>query len=95
VTSVSHLRQDSRRAEILSAYQPVLQLAGKDILAAGMAQGILRRVEAASTAGLLMTIYLGSISYLDEQGRLWLAPGQVSDFALSTLRQEMWAKKAG
>jgi AcrR family transcriptional regulator len=77
------------------AYQPVLQLVGKDILATGMEQGIFRQVEAASTAGLLMTIYLGSISYLDEQGRLWLAPSQVSDFVLSALRQGIPAKKAG
>jgi hypothetical protein len=33
VTSVSHLRQDRRRVEILNAYQPVLQLAGKGIFA--------------------------------------------------------------
>jgi len=76
------------------AYQPMLQLVGKDILAAGMEQGIFRQVEAASTAGLLMTIYLGSISYLDEQGRLWMAPSQVTDFVLNALRQEIPARKA-
>jgi AcrR family transcriptional regulator len=77
------------------AYQPMLRLVGKDILAAGMEQGIFRQVEAASTAGLILTIYFGSISYLDEQGRLWLAPSQVSDFVLSALRQEIPARKAG
>jgi AcrR family transcriptional regulator len=70
------------------AYQPMLQLVGKDILAAGIEQGVFRQVDAASTAGLLMTIYLGSISYLDAQGRLWLTPTQVTDFVLSALRQE-------
>jgi AcrR family transcriptional regulator len=75
-------------------YQPLLQMVGKDILAAGMEQGIFRQVEAASTAGLLLTIYLGSISYLDEQGRLWLASSQVADFVLSALRQEIPVGKA-
>jgi AcrR family transcriptional regulator len=76
------------------AYQPMLQLVGKDILAAGMEQGIFRQVEAASTAGLLMTIYLGSISYLDEEGRLWMTPSQVTDFVLNALRQEIPDRKA-
>jgi hypothetical protein len=97
VTSVSHLKQDSRRVEILNAYQPVLQLAGKGILAAGtgMEQGILRQAEAASAAGLPTTSHLVSISTLDDQEPRWLAPSQVSDSVLSALRQEMPAKKTG
>jgi AcrR family transcriptional regulator len=75
------------------AYQSVLQLVGKDILAAGIEQGIFRQVEVASTAGLLMNIYLGSISYRDEQGRLWLSPSQVTDFVLSALQKEIPFKK--
>ncbi len=67
-------------------YQPMLQMVGKDILAAGMAQGIFRQMDAATTAGLIMTIYLGSISYLDEQGRLWMSSSQVADFVLNGLR---------
>jgi AcrR family transcriptional regulator len=73
------------------AYQPMLQLVGKDILAAGMEQGVFRQVDAASTAGLLLTLYLGSISYLDEQGRLWLASSQVTEFVWNALRQEKQA----
>jgi AcrR family transcriptional regulator len=76
------------------AYHPVLHLVGKDILAAGMEQGIFRQMDPATTAGLIMTIYLGSISYFDEQGRLWLTSSQVADFVLSALRQGMPAGKA-
>jgi len=66
-------------------YQPMLQLVGKDILAAGIEQGIFRQMDAATTAGLIMTVYLGSISYLDEQGRLWMTSRLVSDFVLNGL----------
>lgn len=68
-------------------YQPMLQLVGKDILAAGMEQGIFRQMEAESTAGLILTIYLGSISYIDEHGRLWMTSSQVADFVINALRQ--------
>jgi hypothetical protein len=73
----------------------VLQLAGKDIFATGVEQGVFRQVEAASTAGLSTTSHLVSISTLDDQEPRWLAPSQVSVFVLSALRQEIPAKKTG
>jgi hypothetical protein len=35
-----------------------------------------------------LTIYLGGNSYLDENGRLWMASIKVVDFVLSALRLE-------
>ena len=70
-----------------NAYQPMFQFVSRDIIAPGMAQGIFRQVEPDATAALLMTVYLGTASQVDENGRPWLAPAQVADFALSALRE--------
>jgi AcrR family transcriptional regulator len=70
-----------------NAYLPMFQFVGREVIALGMAQGIFRPVDPDATAALLMTIYLGTASQVDENGRPWLDPGQVADFALSALRQ--------
>ena len=67
-------------------YQPMFELVGREILVAGIQQGTFRPVDPTSTAGLLMTIYLGAASQIDEQGKPWLAPAQVVEFVLSALR---------
>lgn len=69
------------------AYLPMFQLVGQEILAPGIAQGVFRKVDPVSTANLLMTVYLGTGSSVDDQGRQWLSPRQVADFVLYGLRQ--------
>lgn len=71
-----------------AAYQPMFQLVSRDIIAAGIEQGVFRQVDPQATAGLLMTIYLGIASNVDEQGRTWLRPEQVSGFTLNALLKE-------
>ena len=68
------------------AYQPIFRLVAEQILMPGIQEGIFRQVEPVSTAILLMTIYLGTASQVDEQGRPWLDPNQVAEFALRALR---------
>jgi AcrR family transcriptional regulator len=68
------------------AYQPIFRLVAEQILIPGIQEGIFRQVEPVSTALLLMTIYLGTASQVDEQGRPWLDPNQVAEFALRALR---------
>jgi hypothetical protein len=60
----------------------------EEIIAAGVAQGSFRPVEARTMAVLLMTIYLGTASQVDDAGRPWLDPAQVASFALAALRAE-------
>jgi AcrR family transcriptional regulator len=67
------------------AYQPMFQFVGTDILAYGIAQGVFRQVDPVGTAALLMTIYLGTGSAVDEEGRAWLDPRLVADFVLNGL----------
>lgn len=68
------------------AYQPMIQLVVEQILLPGMQQGVFRQKELEPLVLLIMTIYLGTASQVDEQGRLWLDPDQVADFVLHALR---------
>jgi AcrR family transcriptional regulator len=68
------------------AYQPMFQLVAEQILSPGMQQGIFRQAELEPTVILLMTIYLGTASQVDEHGHPWLDPNRVAQFALNGLR---------
>jgi AcrR family transcriptional regulator len=69
-------------------YQPMFQLVSRDIITPGIEQAIFRKVDPASTATLLMTIYLGTSSNVDEQGKTYMDPDQVADFVYQALRRE-------
>jgi AcrR family transcriptional regulator len=68
------------------AYLPFFQFVAQEILALGIAEGTFKEVNVVSTANLLMTIYLGTGSQVDENGRPWLDPGQVAALVLDGLR---------
>jgi hypothetical protein len=70
------------------AYLPLFQFVAEQIVGRGIEAGRFRQVGPMATAGLLMTIYLGTASQTDEGGRTWLDPAQVSDFAIHALRAE-------
>jgi AcrR family transcriptional regulator len=75
------------KMHMYQAYQPMFQLVSQEIIAAGVAQGIFRQVDPDAMAALVMTIYLGTGSSVDEDGRAWLDPRQVADFSLHALRR--------
>ncbi len=66
-------------------YQPLSRLVAEEILAPGIEQGVFRAVDPARTAWLLMTVYLGTSSQVDESGRPYMDPAQVADFAVQGL----------
>ena len=70
------------------AYQPMFQLVAEQILSPGMHQGLFSQAELEPMTMLVMTIYLGTASQVDEQGRPWLDPDQVARFTLNGLRSE-------
>jgi AcrR family transcriptional regulator len=74
------------KTHMYEAYLPLFQLVGQEILAVGIEQGIFRQVEPVSTAGLIMTIYLGTGSQVNELGEQWTPADQVSDFILKSLQ---------
>ena len=75
------------KAAMYQAYQPMFELVGKELIGFGMAQGIFRRVEPISMAGLIMNIYLGAASQVDEVGKPWQQPREVADFVFRALRK--------
>jgi AcrR family transcriptional regulator len=75
------------RTHMFEAYQPMFQLVAAEIIAPGIEEGPFRPVDPVSTAGLLMTIYLGTASQWDEQGQPWVRPAMVADFVLNGLRK--------
>lgn len=75
------------RTHMYQAYLPLFQFVAEEIISHGMEQGRFRQVGPMATAGLLMTIYLGTSSQTDEAGRTWLDPQQVADFAIHALRK--------
>jgi len=73
------------KLHVYESYQPMFQLVGSDVVAAGVMQGHFRRLDAASTANLLMSIYLGVASQLNERGEPWFSPKEVTDLLLNGL----------
>ena len=69
------------------AYQPMFHLVAQEILAPGIAAGLFRAVDLPATTTLLMTVYLGTASHVDEQGKAFMDPHQVADFALHALQK--------
>jgi AcrR family transcriptional regulator len=83
------------KTRMYEAYLPMFQLVSQDILVIGIETGQFRQVETVSTAGLIMTIYLGTGSQVNEQGEQWFPPDQVSDFILRALQGNRYKHKEG
>jgi len=73
------------RTHMYQAYLPLFQFVAEQIVGRGVQLGRFRHVGPMATAGLLMTIYLGTASQTDEGGRTWFDPAQVSEFVLHAL----------
>ncbi|MGD8752803.1 MAG: TetR/AcrR family transcriptional regulator [Anaerolineales bacterium] len=69
------------------AYLPMFQFVSQSIIAPGIEQGAFQQVDPNTTANLLMTLYLGTGSQLNESGKHWMDPRQVAAFALNALRR--------
>jgi hypothetical protein len=68
-------------------YQPMHRLIIDDILMPGLERGVFRQVDPVATAGLLMMLYLGIGSSVDEQGKSRLEPEWIAEFVLAGLRK--------
>jgi AcrR family transcriptional regulator len=72
------------RERVYHAYERLFTLI-TDVVKAGIARGDFSLDLNLATA-LIMTVYLGSCSQLDPNGKIWLDPGQVVGFILDGLR---------
>jgi hypothetical protein len=75
------------KRRMAQGYQPMHQLIIDDILTPGMEQGVFRQLDPTATAGLLMMLYLGIGSSVDEQGRARLEAEWIVGFVLAGLRK--------
>ena len=71
--------------QMWQGYQPMHQLLIADILVPGMEVGLFRQLDPAATAGLLMTLYLGIGSAVNDEGRSQLTPEWIAAFVLDGL----------
>jgi len=83
------------KLSMYEAYQPMFELVGRDIVAVGVERGVFGQVEPVAAARLLMTIYLGVGSQVNQQGKHWFTPGQVTDLLLNGLRSKTQAHDRG
>lgn len=68
------------------AYLPFFRFVGEEIVGLGIEQQQFRQVDPTAMSALLMTVYLGTGSQLNEEGQPWLDPDFVADFCLKALR---------
>ncbi|MBN1563663.1 MAG: TetR/AcrR family transcriptional regulator, partial [Anaerolineae bacterium] len=76
------------KGRVFTAYQPLFDLLIYDTLTAGITRGLFRKTNPDETAGLIMTVYLGSCSLLNADNIIGIPPAQVTDFVLAGIRQE-------
>jgi AcrR family transcriptional regulator len=76
------------KVHMYEAYQPMFELVGRDIVAVGVEQGIFRQANPTAAANLLMTIYLGVGSQVNDEGKHWFTPSQVTELLLDGLRKQ-------
>lgn len=73
------------KEHLYSAYQPMFELVGIEIIGLGISQGLFRELDPGSTAGMVMTIYLGFGSTVDDRGYPNIAPEKIADIVLHGL----------
>jgi AcrR family transcriptional regulator len=67
-------------------YGPMFQLVQGEILDPGTAQGIFQVADGMRAAALIMTLYLGTSSNVDPNGKVWMDAKEVAGFALKAVR---------
>jgi AcrR family transcriptional regulator len=73
------------RQELYQAYLPMFQFLAAEVISPGVASGDLRAVDPFQTASLLMTIYLGTASQVDERRKPFLETQMVIEFITHAL----------
>jgi len=74
------------RAAMFHAYQPMFNLLMQELLEPGITRGLFHSVDLQTTTNLIMTIYLGTGSSVDEHGKVFMDPHQVAEFVLHALQ---------
>lgn len=76
------------KQRVFQAYEPLFDLLIYDTLTEGIRRGSFRNLNPDETAGLIMSVYLGSCSLLTPNNAIGVPPTMVTDFILAGIRQE-------
>ena len=76
------------KSHIYQAYLPLFDFVSREILQPGVENGIFRQVDLFNTSTLVMTLYLGTGTQTDPQGRVFMDPDIASIFVLNALRPD-------
>lgn len=75
------------KRRIYEAYERLFSLIIDDIVEMGVGQGDFGCEDTDLIAALLMSLYLGSTSQIDPEGKVWFDPDQVVAFVMDGLRK--------
>ena len=68
------------KEHLWQGYAPMFELVAREIIGAGIAEGIFAQCDPVATANLIMTIYLGAGSQVNEDGQTWLDAADLAAF---------------
>jgi AcrR family transcriptional regulator len=84
--SVVYGHDEEFKQRIYQTYERLFNLIIQDIVESGITSGNFKPIDSDTTAGMLMSLYLGSCSQLDADGKIVFDPDQVATFALEGLQ---------
>jgi AcrR family transcriptional regulator len=84
--SVVYGHDEEFKRRIYKTYEILFNLIIEDIVVSGIAHGDFKPIDSDTTAGMLMSLYLGSCSQLDSDGKIFFDADQVAAFALEGLQ---------
>jgi len=84
--SVVYGHDEEFKQNIYQAYERLFNLIIQDIVEFGITHGAFKTIDSDTTGAMLMSLYLGSCSQLDSDGKIFFNPDQVSAFALEGLQ---------
>jgi AcrR family transcriptional regulator len=87
ITTLNNPRIAFRQA-MQKTYEPMFRLVAEEVLAPGMQSGVFMVKQPMALASMLMTIYLGTSSTVDESGKPYMDARQVAEFVLRSLRED-------
>jgi len=84
--SVVYGHDEEFKQRIYQTYEKLFNLIIQEIVESGITHGAFKPIDSDTTAAMLMSLYLGSCSQLDSDGKIIFNPDQVAAFALEGLQ---------
>lgn len=84
--SIVYGHDEEFKHRIYQTYERLFNMIIQDIVEFGIARAAFKIIDSDTAAGMLMSLYLGSCSQLDQQGKIVFDPELVTAFALDGLQ---------